>query len=631
MRFLAPNPDEPVVTLPASAAVTEVLRVAREHGPLTVAELGAHLGRVHGDPEAAGRFVGRLRSAGLLEAHLPVADQSERPFADLAGWLGDHGPAEFAACGVRAAHVDDELERSIPPADSDAYRARERSLRQAYAALDETVRDVTSTADAPDAPRPVTLHESAVYRGASAECATREWEPALRDLNVVRRWLALHDPAAPMRLALGSFLRARFGPHARVPLLDLHRAMQEESGSDTSPFGPELRSAMELTSRADPSMRRPSTLDRIRELDRLERAATEEVLNGRVMADGTVSADPARLTALADTWPAWAVPPRSLLCYVQQVPGHVSGGAPWLVVNSATTGYGRARNRIHQQLRTAGDTPDHIGVTGAEDGVVTAEFAGAFGIGLNRKQPTADYELDYPGAVSTRPPDELLPLGDLAVTLDAEHDLPRLESETLGARVKPLHLGMMADALLPPVARLIAHVFGGTFLRHPAITLRGDLADSGIPDEVVYRPRVRLGNVVLRRASWLAPTRLVPIPGPHERYADYLYRLLGWLRDHQIPETYFVRPLSAAFFDAAPDPNALLSWMFGKSRKPQFVDAKNPFLMDLLQRLASEPHTGALLFTEALPTPEDAPRYADGGQRVTEFIVEVSGTEGSGV
>ncbi|MDT0303592.1 lantibiotic dehydratase [Streptomonospora wellingtoniae] len=619
VRFLAPDSDEPVITVPASAAVLEVLRAVREHGPLTVADLGALLGRDHGNPQAARRFVDRLRTAGLLEAQLPVADQAERPFADLAGWLAEHAPTEFTSCGTLVGRVGEELGRAIPPADLDGHRARERTLRQAYAALDDAVRDLTGAAPAS---RPTALHESAVYGGAPVECANQEWAPALHDLNIARRWLALHDPAAPLRLVLGSFLRARFGPHARVPLLDLHRAVQEAIGSDATGFGRELKSAMDLAFRADQFMRWPSGLDRVRELQLLARKATQEILSSGVMADGTVEADPARLAALAETWPAWVVPQRSLLCYAQQVPVH--GGPPWLVINSVTTGYGRARNRIHQQLRAAGETPVPLGVTEAEEGVVTAEFAGAFGIGLNRKQPTADYELDYPGAVTARPQNERLALGDLVVTLDTEHDLPRLESDALGAHVRPLHLGMMADSLLPPVARLITHVFGGTFLTNPEMALRGDTPYAGIPEEVVRGPRVRLGSVVLRRASWLVPVESVPVRGPHEQHADYLCRLIGWFREHRIPERCFVRPLTAAFFDAAQDPDALLPWVFSKSRKPQYVDAANPFLMDLIPRLAGEPQTGALLVTEALPDPADAPHDADGEQRVTEFVVEVS-------
>ncbi|WP_040726701.1 hypothetical protein, partial [Nocardiopsis chromatogenes] len=129
-------------------------------------------------------------------------------------------------------------------------------------------------------------------------------------------------------------------------------------------------------------------------------------------------------------------------------------------------------------MEAAGAEPEPIGVTAAGDGALTAELAGVFGSGLNRKRPTADRELDYPGVVTAAPEHARIAPHDLVVTLDAERELPRLESESLGRPLTPLHLGTMADSLLPPVARLLTHVFGGSYLKHPAVTLLSDLAET---------------------------------------------------------------------------------------------------------------------------------------------------------
>lgn len=613
VRFLAPSPDEPIVSLPASATVAAVLRAVGEHGPLTVSELCAHLGRSGGNPDAIRRYVDKLRVGGLLEAQLPVADQAERPFAELADWLEGVAPDGFEECRKLASTLDAELSRTIPPADLDAGTARARAVRETAAALIDA------------APDRITLHENAVHTGVPAECALPEWRSALDDLDVVRRWSAVHDPVAPLRLVLGSFLAARFGPACRLPVVDLQRAIHGEIDGG-GPYGDELRTAMELAFTTNPLLRRSSGLDRVRELYRLQDAAARALL-AEGGSDGEVYADPARIAAMADGWPAWIRPPRSLMCFVQQLPGRAADGSAHLVLNAAATGFGRGRNRLHRQLETAGAQPEPIGVTAAEDGALTTELAGAFGSGLNRKRPTADRELDYPGVVTAAPEHARIAPHDLVVTLDAERELPRLESESLGRPLTPLHLGTMADSLLPPAARLLTHVFGGGYLKHPAAALLNDLAETGIPDRPVHQPRLRLGHVVLRRAGWLVPAGHAPVRRPGERPADHLYRLLGWLHEHGMPRTCFVRALGAALFDQELAAESLPYWAFRKSRKPLYVDVGNVFLVELFDRLAADPDTAVLLIEEALPEPGDAPTAYDGEQRVAEFVVEISERE----
>lgn len=631
VRFLAPSRDEPIVSLPASATVAEVLRVVGEHERLTVGRLCALLGQAGGNAEAVARFVDKLRAGGLLEAQLPVADQSERPFAELADWLDSAAPGAFDPVRKLASTLDLELGRVIEPADLDAHLARSRVVRETVTALTEAVDEaIGAAADAAERPAEpsagrINLHENAVYTGVAADCSLPEWRPALDDLDVVRRWLAVHDPVAPLRLVLGSFLAARFGAGCRLPLIDLQRAIHQEI-DDGGSYAAELRSAMELAFTTNPLLRKSSELERVRELYRLQEEAARALLTEGLtegLTDGEVYADPARIADVTRSWPAWLQPPRSLMCFVQQVPGTPAQ----LVLNAAATGYGRGRNRLWHQLAMAGAAPEPIGVTAAEEGALTAELAGAFGSGLNRKRPTADRELDYPGVVTAAPQGERIAPRDLVVTLDAERELPVLESESLGRPVKPLHVGTMADSLLPPVARLATHVFGGSYLKHPAVTLLSDLADTGVPDEIVHQPRLRLGHVVLRRASWLVPAGQTPVRDPEDRPADYLYRLLGWLREHGMPRTCFVRALGAALFDQDLAAESLPYWAFRKSRKPLYVDTANVFLVDLFEQLAADPDSAVLLIEEALPDPAETPPAYDGQRRVTEFQIEISGED----
>lgn len=661
VRFLAPSRAEPIVTLPHSATMDEVLRTVSDADSPTLGELCEVLARTHGNPEAVGGYVDRLVTAGLLETQVPSPDQSIAPFAELADWLdsaavddatstetSEGTNAAFGECATLARALARELDAASTPRQPEQQLARDQAVRHTSRALFAAVGDLTERETARESdrelPEELEAHENGLYVGTPVECSLPEWRPALRDLDVVRRWLAIQDPVTPLRLVLGTLLRERFGAGVRLPVVDLQRLIHEEIGGD-GPYGSELSGAMDRAF-TNPLVRQPSDLDRVRELYRLQADAEHELVATEPV-DGEIRVDPARITAVTESWPDWLEPPTSVTCFVQQVPlsGQVSlaGQAPppgrvqpsggdvaedgrvGLMLNGATVGFGRGRNRIHHQVERVGGRPEPLGVTRTEDGVVTVELAGAFGSGLNHKHPTADYELDYPGVVTDRPVDQRLALHDLVVTLDPERDLPRLESRSLSTRVRPLHLGTMADPLLPPVARLITQVFGGGYLKHPAMALLDSLGDTGLPDGIVYQPRVRLGHVVLRRASWLVPAGSAPTGRPTDRPADYPYRLLGWLRDHGIPDLCFVRALGAALFDPEAAADTLPYWAFRKARKPLVVDAANVYLVDLFERLATDPDTAVLLIEEALPDPTDALRDADGETWATEFQIELSG------
>src|SRR5215470_12655459 len=207
LRFLAAAPTESIITLDAVPAVRECLGLLRAEGGSTLARLREGLRSAVGeDPAKVDRFVDRLLAAGLLQASIPVDEQST------------------------------DLLRGLPVADVHGHRVRQDGLRHAVTQLSErlgvdraSIRTVSGDV----------FHETAVLGAPVATCSLEQWRPALNDLDVVRRFLAVFDMNLPERLALGSYCRQRFGSGARVGLLTFHRAVQEElasaEGSHTSP------------------------------------------------------------------------------------------------------------------------------------------------------------------------------------------------------------------------------------------------------------------------------------------------------------------------------------------------------------------------------------------------------------
>jgi hypothetical protein len=119
----------------------------------------------------------------------------------------------------------------------------------------------------------------------------------------------------------------------------------------------------------------------------------------------------------------------------------------------------------------------------------------------------------------------------------------------------------------------------------------------------------------VQRTRWFVPTTLVPTRAPGEADADFLLRLLGWLRGRGLPTACFVR----AWGDDLRGDRA-------KSRKPLYIDFASLFLVGLFEREVRA--STLVLFDEALPAPADAPCPPGAPPRVTELVIEISDARG---
>lgn len=552
-RFVAHPPGEPIVTVTVTPAIAECLRLLDGGTERTVRDLCERLaGRAGTSPERAERFLDGLIGAGLLERRPPVADQSADPLGELADWLDRGGEPGIAALVGR---VRAPLRSEVAVADVNGHVARQRTLAGAVADL--TTRLGTGPAPPPGQPASkLIFHENAVFTTPVVECAFPRWRTTLEPLDAIRRWLAPFDTGLPLRLALAAYVRERYGSGAEVPIIDLHRAVQQEvhSSDILDPATPAYEVARLLGTRHDRSIA-GSPLPRLRQLAEIRRRATR-LLVGAPASGGVIRVAPSAIEDATSGWPGWLEPPRSLGCYVQPAG---DPHAPSLVLNVAHCGYGRARSRLVHLIREAGGTlppGEFRGTNGTS--TMLAEFGGRFSMTPNVRAASVPYELDYPFTTSDRPAGQRVRTGDLLAVHDPGTDLVRLRSRRSGAAVVPLHLGMMMVALLPPVARLLTEAFGHGWYVDPG----GLLAGIGVDRTVTAHPRVEVGGVVLRRAGWTAPTSLVPARVPADTDATYLVRWVRWLREHGIPTRCFVRiPTGAGRWD--------------KSRKPLYVDFAN--------------------------------------------------------
>ncbi|MFI9235567.1 lantibiotic dehydratase [Streptomyces sp. NPDC053079] len=595
----------------------------------TLAELYALLGR-HGDAGTVRDYVAGLLRLGLLELLPPFADQSPDHLGELLRWAEHPANAQSSADPQSAADAQSPadappLADALPSADappSTVVRATLRRLHADLAAYPETrcteqraelrehiAAGFAAALPGQELPERNLFHENAVLTEPVLRCVPDHWQDALDDLDRVRRLLPVFQHDTLVKLVAAHAFAEHFGPGARVPLVRFYRELADEPAAALA----ELRTVLFPAPDAQYAPA-DSAVPAVRELAAL-RARTLAALRAVAPGpDGTARIAPELL-------PGGPPPADSVGFYVQRTDTAPNGPVS-LVLNGVGAGYGQAANRVRRMLARVGAPAP--GPCHRQDGVLLAESGGIHGSNLNLRPAAVPVELDCPGAVSDRKPEELIPLRELVVSYDQGSRSLRLSHGPDGPRVRPLHLGTMAGPLLPPLLRLLVQTFGET--PNPAAATWTVLAGlpAEPPREVVARPRLAIGRVTVARASWCVRAGGVPVRHPGEADAGYLVRLAAWFADNGIPTRCFVRTLGGpdpvAGRDAKPrDPKP-------RDPKPMYLDLAAWSLVALFERQLQDPGH-LVIFHEVLPVPEAAPRFPDAGRRVAEYVVELSAPE----
>lgn len=588
--FLGAADGEPVCGLPESKALRAVLDFVRTAPEPTIGALRAHLACDAADDaanERVGALVERLISVGLLETCRPFHDQSADPLGDLARWTGVQGATDWQR---RLLELREAL-TGYPALDAAAHRAeRLRRVRRLVGAL---LTELGRPADPAAASRQLILENAVLPQPQVVTLDPNAWQPVFDDLEQLRGFLSILDGSLPAKLTVAAFFRDRFGPHARIPVLELYRAYLAAGAPAAAPEAGE----------------------EVRELERLRRTAVAALYDraDHTQVDGSAgiaSLDPQVLAEIAACWPGYVRPPESVCCYGQELPG---ADGPRLMLNLVRTGYGWSITRTEHLMDTAGMNVPHRLAAASASGVLPAECRVAFRSQLNQRTAAVPYAIDYPGGEGSD--GEPLALPALSVSYDSSVGRLLL-CDPSGQQVRPLALGMLVEHALPPALRFLIQVFGEpqTALQPGRQLYHAGWYGTG--EGPRRRSRLQCGRIVLTRAGWRVPACDVPLPAKGEPKARYLLRLACWRDERGIPPRCFVR---SAPNRVGNEQDAL--------RKPVYLDFANWFLVQglahSLARLGSPDRP--IVFEEVLPQLSDAPHYGrDSGQRVTEYVFELS-------
>ncbi|WP_017609021.1 lantibiotic dehydratase [Nocardiopsis xinjiangensis] len=600
---------EAVRAIAAAPAVLHVIDDLTRAGPIPRSDLTSRLEAVSGQESSGGQFVQQVISAGLLEPCPPRADQDPVPAMDTE----PSGQAEDPTLGSVLGELDTLM--SVLPRTAEA-EARSERLREIHTVLGETFTRLGL--DPAALPPKNAVHETALLTEVPPALKEGRWEEIRPDLDSVRRFTALFRPDLPFKLACAHFFAEHYPRGRQVPFMEFYRdAIRSMNGTDTErTIGSEL--AAHLSGPFGPQWDlQESTVPALEEVAELRDRARSSLLNGPTGEHG-IHLERSALNRISAQWPGHVRAPESVSFYLQLLPGPSDGTGPLAVMNECATGYGRGRRRLDGLLRGRSEAP-YAPQRYRHRDLVLAECDANFGHRLNVRPPATDHCIDYPGSFSDRPGERRIPLSELVVESDPASGLLQLRSPRIGLPVRPLHLGLLGDFLLPSAFAFLIKAFGEPpSLIYQAWSPFVDMtpwADGGEPDGVLEAPRVTVGGLVVARKTHYVHARNFPVRKKGADDAAHVVRLISWLREHGLPRRCFVRVLN-------PEWRSGRGSALTKARKPMYVDFDNMFLSASLERAITS-DDDLVILQEAVPDPREAP-YLGAERYTTEYVAELS-------
>jgi hypothetical protein len=576
-QHLAPNP---VLDL--------LLDVLRERGPRPLAALAEMLREeVEASEDEITAYLGKLLDAGFLLFRLGIREQDldwDRCLCRLLEGVED----DLARRTVRFL----QEYRLLADAYAEASLERRRALLESVTAL---VDGYFASVEGNEGwiPGTETLFEDA--RGNASLVLGLGDREDLGDL--LAEYVRLTQPFIWLlseQVNMRHFFTEHYGSEP-VPLLrfyeDYYREHFEDhlESQEQNPFQLDL---VEKLNTARHGLRK-----RIRELWRAAPSAEEIILERRDLEELTAGL------------PDLEEPFRSVSLFVQPVPDG-------LVLDEVLVGFGKYFSRF-LYLLPAEVEKDLVAANRRLTRSELAEICGDASFNADLHPPLLPEEIAYPTAEggSAR---EQISVADLVVEPDPRRPFRvRLVNVTTGREVIPVDLGFRNPRLRPPLFQMLSRMtpVAAFVLNPPAQPEEPEDANRTTPGRVIHRPRVTYrGRLVLARRRWTLPQALFPGRDRQESEAGYFLRIQRWSEELGLPEEVFVRIES--------QPPGKRPGFRDHLGKPQYVDFRNPLLVDLFSRMTENLETFQVILEERLPGRDHLIPWGE-ERFVTEMILQL--------
>ena len=340
------------------------------------------------------------------------------------------------------------------------------------------------------------------------------------------------------------------------------------------------------------------------------------------------------LAAAVESLPEPQDPCLSVSVFVQMLPGAARDGGPAMLISNYLKGFGKYFSRFLGVLPPSLQARIQDNNRQLSDAYL-AEISGNSNFNANLHPPLVDHEVAYPTGESDGHGQPLLTT-ELFVEPSARdpHALV-LRHGPSGRQVIPLDLGFQNPRMRPPLYQLLSSLAPACnfFMQVPDTLFTLDQVAAEDPDApypippVAYRPRIVYdGRLVVARRRWAVRADVFPRRGERETDLEYFTRVQHWRLEHGLPEEVFlsVRVVPVRKAEGSESPSEIKAHQRQRDRlhKPQYIDFRNPLLVDLFGRATENVESFQVFLYERLPGREHLVQHGE-DHYVTESVLQV--------
>ncbi len=547
----------------------------------------------------------RLVERGLILRQLPLSSNDPAPLATLIATLDSIATPAAAECAAELHTLADLSQRFA--ASTPAQRS---TLRQTAAATVERLLRWRPLAAADRYLIDQLFVEDTAYAGVTALVGGKVWDALLPDIAALLECGYQRDQGGLARSWLRDAFVARFGVGGTCENLPAFV-------SEYSRLFADLQTQAASSRDTDPRMPRSN------HIQANNRRYADFLHAAMQMPAAEVVLTAAELLQLASSLGSHAEPTSVglHLQLVAQSPAALEQGDVLAVLNYTLPGFGRFFARYASVLPQNTQVAEYVAQ--AWQSAVPADHTPLAILSVldNNAQvhaPTTPWQIVPPDESSAA--SQQLGLDSLRLAHDPHSDTLQVQAPIDGVAqpVTPLYLGSLHLTSLPIQHRLLAQL-APTVYHMEGLRPReqAHLRPARPSTSITYIPRVRVGRLVLQRATWQVPAATLPDLSSADDFTLF-FSAYRWMRQHALPDDVFVR-IQRHVQSATYDP-----WT---AHKPMALDWSNLFSVLLFKHMLDS-SVAHVAIEEMLPSPsQQSVRLADAGY-VSELQVEF--TRGGG-
>lgn len=294
------------------------------------------------------------------------------------------------------------------------------------------------------------------------------------------------------------------------------------------------------------------------------------------------------------------------------------------VLNGVFPGFGKMLSRFLHLLDPALTAELRSWNSATEDDVFLIENCDASVFNANLHPPLMPFEVWMPGGQNTLPAEQQVPITALSVRYDRKEKELKLVHTASGKQAYVFDLGFQGHKGRSQLFQLLTRFsLTQSIMLAPFVNTAQNKFNTpqaaDAPAKPVIRPRVVLENkLVLQRKAWYLKNALIPGRLPEENEADYFMKIGLWRKQLQLPDEVFIFITTHQELETLKPEQ--LSKLGRDSYKPQYINFKNPLLVNLFEKMISRAPAGVRI-EEMLPVSGQMLKAGD-KRYVTEFVLQ---------